>query len=102
MEVEQKIIVFVRRYNTEEVNKKLFSLFTDQCEPYLNTKPRGTKWYDNVHNAQDGIKLLKPIMIVFCGKKAHQQGIWAMMNSDKNIYTFLQRSNMTNDDYIKY
>ena len=77
-------------------------MFNDQCELSLKTKPKGKKGYNKVHNAQDGTKPLNAILIVICGVEAHQQEIWAMMKSNKHLYTFFQNSNMTNDIYVKY
>ena len=34
---ENTNILFGRRHNIEEGNKKLYSLFTDQCDTYLKT-----------------------------------------------------------------
>ena len=59
--------VFGRVSNIEEVNKKLYSLFTDQCDPSLKTKLKGNKGYDNSHNTQDAIKILELIRSAVCG-----------------------------------
>ena len=71
-----------------EGNKKTYSPFIDQWELSLKTKLKGTKGWGKSNNSQDGIKLLKLIRIVFCGVEEYLQGIWAMIKSDKRLYTF--------------
>ena len=64
-----------RRCNIEEDNKKLYSLFTEKCDPYLKTKLKVTKGYYKDKNSQEGIKVLVFIRSVICGVEAHMQGI---------------------------
>ena len=98
---ENSNTVFVRRRNTKEGNKKLYSIFTNQCEPSLNMKLKGNKGYIKYHNAQDNIKTLELITSIVCDVEAHLQGTWAMMKVNKDLYTFSQSINTTNNDYMK-
>ena len=78
--------VFVRSRNIEEVNKKLYLLFNDQCKTSLITNLKGTKGYDKAHREKYGIKLLELIRNVSCGVESYLQVIWAMMKADKRLY----------------
>ena len=40
-------------------------------------------------------------MRIIYGVEAHIQGTWAMIKSDKRLYTFYQRRNTKNYDYMK-
>jgi hypothetical protein len=82
-----------------EGNHKMFALFIEQCEPPMRTKLKGTKGYDEAYKIQDGVKLLELIRSIMCGVRDHLQNVWAMMKSDKHLYTFFQRWNTTNDEY---
>ena len=90
----------MRRCNIEEGNNKLYLLFTDQCESSLKTKLKVTKWYDKACNVQAGIKLLELIRSFVCGVEADLQGTRSVMKADKRLYTFFQRRNTTNDNYL--
>ena len=76
-------------------------LLTDQCKPYLKTKIKGKRGYDNAHKSQDSIKLPELVRSVVCGVKAHLKGTWYMMKTKKLLYTFFQRRNTTKKDYMK-
>ena len=85
----------------EEDNKKLYFMFTDQCEPSLKIKLNGTEGYNNSHNVKDEIKLLDFIRSFVCGAEANLQGTWAIFKANKHLYTLLHRTNVTNNDCTK-
>ena len=84
------------------MNKKLYYLFTDQCEPSLKTKPERAKGYDKAHITPDGIKLLEFIMSVVYGVEVHLKGPWAIMKANKRLYMFLHRKNKTKNDCMEF
>ena len=64
---------------TKGLNKKLYLVFTDQCDPYLKTKIKGNKEYNKTYNMQDGIKIFKIIRSIICGAEEHLQVTRATM-----------------------
>jgi hypothetical protein len=82
-----------------EGNRRMFAFFIEQCKPAMRTKLKETKGYDDAYKIQDGVKLLELIRGIMCGVEDHLQNTWAMMKSDKRLYTFFQRWNTTNDEY---
>ena len=93
--------VFARRRNIEEENKKIYSLFSDQCKTFLNYKLKVTNGCNKFHNTQDGVKILKIIKSVICGMEAPLQGTWYIMKDYTCLYTLFQCRNTTNNDYMK-
>ena len=75
-------------------------MFTDQCDPSPKKKLNGTKGYAKTHNAHDRIKLLEKIKSFVYSTEAHLKGKWATTKV-KKLYTFLQRRNITDKDYMK-
>ena len=93
--------VFVRIRNIEEGDKKIYSLFNEECKTYLTVKLKFSEGYDKAHNSQDSIKLLDIIRSAVFGMEALLQGPWSMMKANKSLYTLLQRSNTKNNEYMK-
>ena len=93
--------VFGRKHNIEEGNKKMYSLFPEQCKMSLKTKLKITKGHNKSHKSQAGIKLLEIIRSVIFGMESQLKVTCSMMKANKFLYTFYQRRRTTNNDYIK-
>ena len=87
--------------NIEECNKKLYSMFDDQCSPRMKTQVKGSSRFKIIKAEHDDIKLLGIILEIMFGVQQHLQNTWDMVKSDKCIYNLWQRSHATNSDYIK-
>ena len=72
-QVKDEKTFFRKTHNIEEVDKKLYLMFTDQCELPLKTKLKVTKMYDRAHIEQERTKLLDIIMRYVCGVESHLQ-----------------------------
>ena len=90
-----------RRQNIEDGNKKLYLLFTEQCKLSLKNKLKVTKGYNNSHNIKQVVKRLDLIRNAVFGVGEHLKWPWAMKKSYKFLYSFFQRSNSRNNDYMK-
>ena len=93
--------IFAGRRDIEEENKKIYSLFADQCKTFLIYKLKVTNGCNKFHNPQDGVNILKIIKSVICGIEAHLKGTWYIMKEYKCLYTLLQCRNTPNNDYMK-
>ena len=50
---------------------------------------------------QDGIGLLRLIWEVMCDVEKQLQDTWVLVQADKAIYTFYQKPDMPNGEYLK-
>ena len=81
--------------------RKVFPIVVGQCSPSLRSQLEGTPNFLEIYKKNNIVWLLKIIRGFCCNHDQNNDNVCAVMNSLRLLFINFQKSDVSNDDYLK-
>lgn len=92
---------FTREEQNQENKSQAFAVIYEHCIPSLCVQLKGCNDWEAISATRNAITLLQKIKGFCCKFDATKQATRAIVATDKQIYMFFQKSDMTTDNYFE-
>ena len=94
-------LVHSKKAEVIEKEKRVFPSILDQCSPSLRSQLEVMKKFEEAHEKNYIVELLKLIRGLCCKHDQNNDKFYAVFNSLRALFINFQKSDQTNDEYLK-